>query len=344
MEIRNKFNLFLGAAALVLLTGCASDKLVAMYTLPAAGINVKNMSDISPMNIVVKVKASGNVPVNCDAAAEQLMQQVASEVYLEKNLKVTDIVWGDMKGGQKVSDVFAKHNSMHGYARYVTDAVKAAMLELDVAVKLDNSTVEKSREYILQTVPYRRKYTEKGMPYSEEVTERIQKQKTVAKYNVLVTKGKGIVAARLVDKDGREVYRKAIPISLSFENSLEKHDAPLTANAMISLMSLRAINTVIGDISPHQESQELKANEKGNKKGVLLLKAQAFAEAATFLENLDAENDLTNKKTDPADLENLGLAYEILGDYAFAEEAYKRGNCTDRLKKLGTLKAKKGKN
>ena len=55
-------------------------------------------------------------------------------------------------------------------------------------------------------------------------------------------------------------------------------------------------------------------NEDGEESTVLLLKAQAFTEAISALDEIE-------KKT-YADFENMGLAYEVIGDYNAAKDAF----------------------
>ena len=85
-------------------------------------------------------------------------------------------------------------------------------------------------------------------------------------------------------------------------------------SAVIAEMIVPAIETVVADLSPHKESRKLEVNEDGAEHTVLLLKAQAFTEAIAALDEI--------KEKTYADYENLGLAYEIIGDYNAAKDAF----------------------
>ena len=78
-----------------------------------------------------------------------------------------------------------------------------------------------------------------------------------------------------------------------------------------------AVNEVVADISPYKESRELVAIEGGDKRVVHLLNAKAFPEVVTVVEKLEVTG-----KANYADLENLGIAFEAMGDFFSAKEAF----------------------
>ena len=125
---------------------------------------------------------------------------------------------------------------------------------------------------------------------------------------------------KLTDKNGKLVYEKDFAnLSYHFETSDANHNAlPLNA-AVIAKMIVPAIETIVADISPHKEQRDLVVNEDGDKKAVLLLKAQAFHEAYLRLQKL-----LKDKNVKVADYENLGILFEIIGDYTRAKENFKK--------------------
>jgi tetratricopeptide (TPR) repeat protein len=59
-------------------------------------------------------------------------------------------------------------------------------------------------------------------------------------------------------------------------------------------------------------------NDDGNEKGVLLLNAQAFSEAIIVLDEILSNADEKN----PANLQNMGTALEIVGNYNDAKEYF----------------------
>jgi hypothetical protein len=333
LKMKKCLILVYASSVLVFLGGCASEKLVARYTVPAAAVKTSNLSDISPLSIVVSAKLYGNIAVNPAAIESSVKQQVASRLYQEGELKSTDIIWGNLQGGNMVSSTFRKYNSTHGYARYVTDEHKGGTLFLDITAALNNNLVKETTTFELKRLPYNRKDKEKEKPTSVPDYERIQKEKVDVEYDILQTEGKGILKARMIDKHGAEIYKKSFPLGFSRKNSLQVHEAPMTANDIFAYMVARPIESLVTEISPHQESRALQVNDKGCEQGILLLQAHAYAEAATFLENIEPKT--------PADWENLGLAYEILGDYTLAREAYTQGACPARINALDALEKKR---
>ena len=366
MKVKNYLMLSVVAVA-VFITGCA-EHYTAIYTFPPSEVKTDNISAISPLRIQVSGEFSGNVAINKPAVEALLKQQIASRLYQEGTLKTTDLIWGTPYGGDKVADVFAKYDSAHGYARYVGDEFQCAVLDIKVKARMDNVTTKNTKKYKLYDVPYTRKDAN-GVPSSKPNYDNATVREVQVDYDAIGTIGKGTIEATLTDKAGKELYKKTFPIEFkqnikeeakeaeekspakaigaAFGDAFKKasqismgkkkddtgpHEAPMTANALFERMIVQAVEKLIGDISPHQETREIKFNESGCKMGVLLLKAQAVSEAANYLENYG--------KMKEADYENLGLAYEILGDYTFAIEAYKQGKCEARIKELEALKAR----
>ena len=145
------------SSILIFLVGCASEKLVAVYTVPAASVKASNLSDISPLAIVVSANLDGNVAVNPAAIESSVKQQVASRLYQEGVLKSTDIIWGNLQGGSKIASTFEKYNSAHGYARYVSDELEAGTLFLDIDATLNNDLLKETTTFELKWLPYNRK-------------------------------------------------------------------------------------------------------------------------------------------------------------------------------------------
>ena len=387
-------------AVAVFITGCA--KYTAIYTYPPKAVNVENLSDISPLKIQVSGDFSGNVKVNKLAAETLVAQQISARLYQGGAFKTTDAIWGTYDGGPRVENVLNKYSSLHGYARYVSDEVQCAVLDIKVKANMNSKAFKNKRIYKLSDVPYTTKKDKKGVPYSVPNYKAARYRNVEVEYDAIATAGKGIIEATLTDKNGNVVYKKTFPLEYKPEinkgeekreakkdkpeekpsNSLwgalkdagkeigkaamdavedvaqeivqdvaaiasgkgeikedlgrkrddtGPHEAPMTANAFLERMIVQAVEELIADVSPHQETQEIKI-QSGCDMGTLLMKAQAFSEAANYLENYG--------KMKAADYENLGLAYEILGDYTFALEAYKKGNCSSRIKELDALKAR----
>ena len=77
----------------------------------------------------------------------------------------------------------------------------------------------------------------------------------------------------------------------------------------------------MADISPYKESRELVAIEGGDERVVFLLNAKAFQEVVLVVEKLEVTG-----KANFADFENLGIAFEAMGDFFSAKNAYAKAS------------------
>ena len=92
--------------------------------------------------------------------------------------------------------------------------------------------------------------------------------------------------------------------------------APSQLKALAAVVT-PAVNGVVADISPYKESRELVAIEGGDKRVVYLLNAKAFPEVVTVVEKLEVIG-----KANFADFENQGIAFEAMGEFFSARDAY----------------------
>lgn len=338
MKISNCF-LFISAVFVVcLFSGCATKELRATYTVPPSVLKVSNLSEISPMRIVSTVELGGNLPGNKGALEALLSQQVAANLCHKGALTSTDVIWGTGEGASKLGEVLERHGNVHGYARYVSEDIKAATLYLTVSASFDCNNVAVPHDFRLRSVRYIRVDTPEerraGLPPRSVPDYRhgVRYQNVRCNYNVVETIGQGTLVARLVGKNGAVLYQQTFPMSYSQRNDMQVHEAPMVASSLFARMTIVPVECLAGAISPRRVVQRLGINKSGSKQGVLLLEALAYSEAATYLENLAEKTS--------ADWENLGLAYEILGDYSFAKEAYRQGKCADRLHALEAMEAR----
>lgn len=303
------------SAALLLVAGCATETITAEYVMPPSA--VKDIKAIDTLAITANTQLSGNAVKGNDKtyANGALQQRVAARLCQEGFYRTTDIVWGNANGVSKMADVIAKKESRHGYARYSTESdFKRAQLELGLTVNIDSQTVKKNIDFTLKDVPYKEEKAGK-MPIGRPDIAGTRIEKTTRQVDVFSIVGTGSLMVKLTDKSGKVVYEKNFPdLKYTYETTAEKHSSLPSNAAVVAAMIVPSIETVVADLSPHKESRKLEVNEDGNEKGVLLLKAQAFTEAITALDEI--------KEKTFADYENLGLAYEIIGDYNAAKDAF----------------------
>ena len=309
------------AAVIVLAAGCAAETITAEYVMPPNA--VREIKTIDTMELITNVKSTDNSAQNTDRSyvAGILNQRVAARFCQEGFFRTTDFVWGNPDGTAKMSTVVLGPGNMHGYARHATDPVaKRAKLYLTLNVNVTSGKAIKKQAFVLKDIPFEQ--TKVGrVPVGKPILSRARVQNVSVPVESYMIRANGSLAVKLVNKNGATVYTKDFKnLHSSFEIGMSKH-APLpTKSAVIMEMLVPVIETIIADLSPHKEKRALVINEDGDEKGCLLLKAQAFTEAITVLEDILA--DEKTKKKNSADYENLGLAYEIIGDYNAAKENF----------------------
>ena len=320
MEKTYKFLPIIGASATVLMiAGCSTtiEKVTAEYVMPPAAI--KNIKAIDTIDIVPSITLSGNAVKGNDKtyANGALVQRIAARLCQEGFYRTTDIAWGSTDGVDNLADAIDKKNSVHGRARYATETnFKRAKLSVTLNAKINSKHEKKNVQYTLEDIPYIEKKVGK-MPVGIPDLSRAKITKVMRQIDVFSITGSGDLIVKLTDKNGKLVYEKNFSnLSYRFETSNNNHNAlPLNA-AVIAKMIVPAIETVVADISPHKEQRELVVNEDGDKKAVLLLKAQAFQDARARLDKVLKDD----KKA--ADYENRGIIYEITGDYHSAGDDF----------------------
>ena len=111
-------------------------------------------------------------------------------------------------------------------------------------------------------------------------------------------------------------------LSYSFKTSETSHGSVPTNAEIIAKMILPAIEEITKDISPHKENRVLQINTKGSEKAVLLLRSLALTEAIRSLDELKDDKS-------SADYENLGVAYEAIGEYLDTQNAFQKASEMD---------------
>jgi len=336
----NKILVATGFAGILLLTGCKTEESVTVdYIVPPR--EVMDVKSISTLEIVPDVTLSGSA-IQDPTAEKQLVnialsQSLSSKLGQNGYIRTTDSIWGNIDGVAQIDDQFNKKDSMHGYSRFMTDSVdKRAKLDLTLTATLNSTKVQDEIIKELTDTPYKIEYRneerviKKGdqkrtlsvrVPYStpDKSTTKKVSFKTAARH----VSGSGTLSAKLVDDSGNIVYEKDFPdLSYSFKTSETSHGSVPTNAEIIAKMILPAIEEITKDISPHKENRVLQINTKGSEKAVLLLRSLALTEAIRSLDELKDDKS-------SADYENLGVAYEAIGEYLDAQNAFQKASEMD---------------
>lgn len=358
----------------LLVSSCSSTKVTASFTMPPKAIAAKDLSKISTLRIVIDAKCvSDGKEQDNTFIAGILRERLAERLYQEGYYKITDIIWGDIQGAQQAFDNAEVRNSGHGYTRFNTDTCnEAATMTLTFVGKIVSEKKRGSVSYTLKEIPYRQYRDKDGVPRSEPDYKEVPKKdwkgnevrdsngnviyqkvpiiietKVTEQYDFLAYAAACSVRAVITDADGNQVYGGIFEAKCGERGDYNHHiSRPTDAEIIARLFSdERVVGALVSDISPVKVKRDLVVNEKGDEKAILLLKANAYSEALHYLEKLveKAENEKAEKKKDKANYENLGIAYEILGNIGQAEYNYKKADCQEGIKRIAKLRdANKG--
>lgn len=322
MKNISKFGVYGVAAGLAaFIVGCGTEKIIVDYVMPA-----KAVTDVSKVNIAaIKVKANvtGNLAGDNKRSAGLVKQLLAMRLYKEGYYQVSDDIWATPEGASELEQVIKDKAAGHGYASLAAmgQGTEKVVIDVTLDLALDCKPVKKELPFTLTTVPYKAKTVE-GVPTSEPdakatVTEKVKKEVTV--YEVVA---KGTLKAKFIGANGKDSPQKyentfqiAMPKTDSFDSA-----KPSQMKALAAAVT-PAVNEIVADISPYKESRELVAIEGGDERVVFLLNAKAFQEVVLVVEKLEVTG-----KANFADLENLGIAFEAMGDFFSAKDAYAKAS------------------
>jgi len=309
------------AGLAVLLAGCAAEKITVVYVMPA-----KAVTDVSKVNVAairVKANVTGNLAGDNKQNAGLVKQLLAMRLYKEGYYQVTDDIWANPKTAQEFCEYLKENDAGHGYSGFVAQGQKKGKVLIDVTLDLvlDSKPVKKEMPFTLSTIPYKAKQVAKGeVPVSEPdekatVVENVKKEVTV--YELVAN---GTLKAKFCGVDGgacpqkyENTFQIAVPEADRFDSA-----KPSQLKALAAAVT-PAVNGIVADISPYKESRELVASEGGDERVVYLLNAKAFAEVVTVVEKLEVIG-----KANFADYENLGIAFEAMGEFFSAKDAYNK--------------------
>ena len=322
MKNISKFGVYgLAAGLAAFIVGCGTEKITVDYVMPA-----KAVTDVSKVNVAaIKVKANvtGNLAGDNKQNAGLVKQLLAMRLYKEGYYQVTDDIWATPEGASELEQVIKDKAAGHGYASLAAmgQGTEKVVIDVTLDLALDCKPVKKELPFTLTTVPYKAKTVE-GVPTSEPdakatVTEKVKKEVTV--YEVVA---KGTLKAKFVGANGEDSPQK---YENTFQIEMPKADCydsakPSQMKALAAAVT-PAVNGIVADISPYKESRELVAIEGGDERVVFLLNAKAFQEVVLVVEKLEVTG-----KANFADLENLGIAFEAMGDFFSAKDAYAKAS------------------
>lgn len=303
-----------------LVAGCASEKVRIDYVMPARQIadaqSVKTLAIVAQADVV---KADFGAPASKRAevskqASGMLKQLTSARLYKEGYITTVDDIFGSPSGVANVQQFAKDKASQHAHASFATaNHPEVATLTLKLTIsELTSKQVEKEREFVLSTIPYKVKAEPGKVPQSTLDKEGITVEKVKKTYHVWQTTVTGELTATVVSKAGAQLYSAVYPVSMP-EASAWSAAAPSEMKAL-SVAIAPALDQVIRDISPYREAQDFEPNTDSDEKVLLLLDAKAFQ---AVIETVDAMKEPTE-----ADYENQGLAYEALGDFDAARGSY----------------------
>ena len=303
------------AALAALLAGCATEKITVDYVMPAKA--VKDVSKVNVAAIKVKANVTGNLAGDKKRNEGLVRQLLAMRLYKEGFYQVTDDIWATPEGASALEKAIAERDAGHGYATLGAMGQNDTKVVIDVSLDLalDANPVKKEMPFTLQTVPYKPKQVKKGeVPTSEPDAKGIVVENVKQEVTVYEVSAKGTLKATFAGPDGKDAPQK---YENTFKIAMPEADRLPSQLKALAAAVTPAIDGIVADISPYKESRELVAIEGGDERVVHLLNAKAFPEVVAVVEKLEATG-----KANFADLENLGIAFEAMGEFFSARDAY----------------------
>ena len=320
MKTITKIGLYgiLGSAA-AFLAGCGTEKITVDYVMPA-----KAIADISKVNVAainVKANVKGGLAGDKKLNAGLVKQLLAMRLYKEGFYQVADDLWNNPDGASELEKMIQEKDAGHGYAMLgaMGQGSEKVVIDLTLDLELDSKPVQKNMEYTLKTVPYKPKKVKEGLPpASEPDLKATQVQKVKQPVTVYELIAKGTLKAKFKGVNGKDApakYENTFTITVPEADRFDSAQ-PSQLKALAAVVT-PAVNDVVADISPYKESRELVAIKGGDDRVVYLLNAKAFPEVVTVVEKLELVG-----KANFADFENQGIAFEAMGEFFSARDAY----------------------
>ena len=305
--------------AVAFLAGCGTEKITVDYVMPA-----KAIADISKVNVAainVKANVKGGLAGDNKQNAGLVKQLLAMRLYKEGFYQVADDLWSNPEGASELEKMIKEKDAGHGYATLgaMGQGSEKVVIDLTLDLELDSKPVQKDMEYTLKTVPYKPKQVKEGeVPVSEPDLKATQVQKVKQPVTVYELIAKGTLKAKFKGVNGKDApakYENTFTITVPEADRFDSAQ-PSQLKALAAVVT-PAVNGVVADISPYKESRELVAIKGGDDRIVYLLNAKAFPEVVTVVEKLELVG-----KANFADFENQGIAFEAMGEFFNARDAY----------------------
>ncbi len=306
----------LAAAAAILVAGCETRQVSASYLVPAR--EVADVRSVDTLLIDATANLEGNQMAANDAEriAALARQMLAAELYRRGFYRIEDPIWGSISGAADLGRVVTLGGSRHGYTIFVTEEspAKATLkLEVDLSYNVEKSTQRQT--YELTTTPYVIQRPKGLVPFSNPDPMATQTRKVESSWDSWEWVGRGKLRVTLTPKKAEEpVYTRDFDLVVPSASGIDVPSFLRVATAALAPV----VAEIALDISPSSEQRPLLLSKGGDTRAVTLLQAGAFSDAIELIEELPAE------KVTIGDFENLGVAYEMVGDYKSASGAYER--------------------
>lgn len=338
------YGFLIGASAMI--AGCASEKIMVDYTMPAR--KVADVSAIDLLKVNVKANVSGSLAGDNAMNAALVRQMISERLYKSGYYRVADDVWGYGSGADRVKKLLADSSeSGHGYVSFATDGgapagavcpqckticpdhkhapqgmkIKA-QLDVTVDMELDSKAQQAEMPVELEIVPYAPVNGKNGAaPTSAPNLAAVQKHTETFSVSRYGTTAKGLLSAKISGVDGNQApveYASTFEIGMKDGEPVVTDCQPTQLKAFAEAVS-PAVLELVSDIAPYKVTRELVAVKGGNENVVTLLESTAFAEAIDVITEL-----ARGGKANASDFENLGIAYEATGKFENARKAFKK--------------------
>ncbi len=323
--------------AIAFMAGCGTEKITVDYVMPARAI-----ADISKVNVAainVEANVRGGLAGDNKRNAGLVKQLLAMRLYKEGYYQVADDLWSNPNGASELEKMIKEKDAGHGYATLAAmgQGSEKVVIDLTLDLELDSRPVQKNMAFTLTTTPYmnavkKDKKTGKlvevldrdGVPVRVPDGKNAQIQRVNQPVTVYELVANGTLKAKFKGVKGKDApakYENTFTITVPEADRFDSAK-PSQLKALAAVVT-PAVNGVVADISPYKESRELVVTDDGDERVVYLLNAKAFPEVVTVVEELEK-----NGKATFADFENLGIAFEAMGEFFNARDAYAKAEKT----------------
>ncbi len=300
----------------MLVAGCATRQVSATYLLPAREVADIRSVDILSIDATATLAGNQTAPDDAGRISALARQMLAAELYKRGFYRVEDPIWGSLSGAAELGRIITLGGSRHGYSVFFTEEspAKATLsLEINLSYNVEKTTQEQS--YELTTTSYVIQRPKGLIPFSLPDPEATETRKVNSSWDSWEWVGRGNLRVTLTPKTASEpVYTRDFDLVVPSGAGIGVPPFLRVATAALAPV----VAEIALDISPSSEQRPLLLSKGGDTRAVTLLQAGAFSDAIELIEELPAE------KVTIGDFENLGVAYEMVGDYKSASGAYER--------------------